>query len=99
MKKKTFSLVLVILIVSFTVFIVQLFITVSSNKSNQYTAYVKPENALPILTTEDGVTKVNGHVLVNEQYSLPETYNPGESKHARRQLNKLLAQAEKKKLI
>ncbi|MBF0737888.1 D-alanyl-D-alanine carboxypeptidase family protein [Staphylococcus arlettae] len=98
MKKKTFSLVLVILIVSFTVFIVQLFITVSSNKSNQYTAYVKPENALPILTTEDGVTKVNGHVLVNEQYSLPKTYNPGESKHARRQLNKLLAQAEKEEI-
>lgn len=93
MTKKTFSVVFVILLVSFTVFIVQLFITMSGNKSNQYKAYVKPENVLPILTTTDGVTKVNGHVLVNEQYSLPENYHPGENKHARRQLNKLLAQA------
>lgn len=84
----------VILLVSLTVFIVQLFIPLSGNRSHQYKAYVEPKNALPILTTTDGVTKVNGHVLVNEQYSLPENYHPGENKHARRQLNKLLAQAE-----
>lgn len=58
----------------------------------------KPKNALPFNYEKNGVTYVNGHVIVNKQLALPANYKPGESKAAKKQLNKLLKQANKSNL-
>ncbi|KIJ86946.1 MULTISPECIES: D-alanyl-D-alanine carboxypeptidase family protein [Staphylococcus] len=58
----------------------------------------KPKNALPLKYENNGVTYVNGHVIVNKQLALPAKYKPGENKIAKKQLNKLLKQAEKRNL-
>ncbi len=66
--------------------------------SNPYTptksSIVKPTNALPIISKTQGVTRVNGHVIVNKKYKLPSQYQPGEDKIAKQNLNKLLAKGE-----
>lgn len=36
---------------------------------------VEPKNSLPIIVERQGVTKVNGHVIVNKTYQLPHTIN------------------------
>ena len=59
---------------------------------------VKPKNALPLKYENNGVTYVNGHVIVNKQLALPAKYKPGENKIAKKQLNKLLKKAEKRNL-
>ncbi|MGK3151061.1 M15 family metallopeptidase [Staphylococcus shinii] len=66
--------------------------------SNSYTPsksnIVKPKNALPIINKTEGVTQVNGHVIVNKKYKLPPQYQPGEDKIAKRNFNKLLVKGE-----
>ena len=96
MKKKFFGGVTIVLIISFIVFICFYFFTRhDGDKENLTYQIVKPKNALPIITKEHSVTKVNGHVVVNKHYTLPPSHKPGEDKHAKKQLNKLLAAAEK----
>lgn len=96
MKKKFFGGVTIVLIISFIVFICFYFFTRhDGDKENLTYQIVKPKNALPIITKEHSVTKVNGHVIVNKHYALPPSHKPGEDKHAKKQLNKLLAAAEK----
>lgn len=96
MKKKFFGGVTIVLIISFIVFICFYFFTRhDGDKENLTYQIVKPKNALPIITKEHSVTKVNGHVMVNKHYALPPSHKPGEDKHAKKQLNKLLAAAEK----
>jgi D-alanyl-D-alanine carboxypeptidase len=95
-KKKFFGGVTIVLIISFIVFICFYFFTRhDGDKENLTYQIVKPKNALPIITKEHSVTKVNGHVIVNKHYALPPSHKPGEDKHAKKQLNKLLAAAEK----
>ncbi|HJF69013.1 MAG TPA: M15 family metallopeptidase [Staphylococcus kloosii] len=94
--KKFFGGVTIVLIISFIVFICFFFFTRHDSDDDDLTyQIVKPKNALPIITEEHGVTKVNGHVVVNKHYTLPPSHKPGEDKHAKKQLNKLLAAAEK----
>lgn len=66
--------------------------------SNSYTPsksnIVKPKNALPIINKTEGVTRVNGHVIVNKKYKLPPQYKPGEDKIAKRNFNKLLVKGK-----
>lgn len=95
-KKKFFGGITIVVIISFIVFICCFFFTrhdIDEEALNY--KIVKPKNALPIITKEHGVTKVNGHVIVNKHYTLPPSHKPGEDKHAKKQLNKLLAKAEK----
>lgn len=96
MKKIVFGGVTIVLIISFIVFICFFYFTRNGlDDSKLDYKIVKPKNALPIITKENGVTRVNGHVIVNRHYTLPPSHKPGESKHAKKQLNKLLAKAEK----
>ena len=50
----------------------------------------------PVLTVKNGITYVDGIIVVNKRYSLPSTYNPGENKEARAAINKMSADAKKK---
>lgn len=43
----------------------------------------------------NGVTSINGIIIVNKNISLPPTYNPGENKNVRRILNKMIQDAKK----
>lgn len=97
--KKFFGGVTLVFIISFIVFVCFFFFTrqdVDDNNLNY--KIVKSKNVLPIITEEHGVTKVNGHVIVNKHYALPPSYKPGEDKHAKKQLNKLLAAATKENI-
>ncbi|RIN08913.1 D-alanyl-D-alanine carboxypeptidase family protein [Staphylococcus shinii] len=90
-KKLLFGLIMLLLLS----FIVGIALVVFSNsytpsKSN----IVKPKNALPIINKTEGVTQVNGHVIVNKKYKLPPQYQPGEDKIAKRNFNKLLVKGE-----
>ncbi|MDH9161510.1 MULTISPECIES: M15 family metallopeptidase [Staphylococcus] len=81
----------IILIVTF----ILLILSMKQNPQSTTPEIVKPRNALPIITEKRGITRINGHVIVNKQYGLPQTYKPGENKAARYKLNQLLHKAEK----
>ncbi|MCD8830035.1 M15 family metallopeptidase [Staphylococcus gallinarum] len=88
----------VIFIIICLIIIVWLIISVvkSYNKNTEEAiTMIKPTHAVPIITKAQGVTRVNGHVIVNKRYSLPPNYKPKENKHARHQLDKLLENAQK----
>ncbi|MGY0412864.1 M15 family metallopeptidase [Staphylococcus sp. mip270_02] len=91
-KKLLFGLIIIILL------LVLIFGIVLAVFSNSYTptksSIVKPTNALPIINKTQGVTRVNGHVIVNKKYKLPPQYHPGEDKIAKQNFNKLLAKGE-----
>lgn len=75
-----------------------LLIIASHHQQPMHSNIVEPKNALPIIVGRQGVTKVNGHVIVNKTYQLPQHYKPGENKKARRKLNEMLDKAEQKEL-
>src|SRR5690606_25696674 len=64
--------------------------------SSQYLKLLTSDN--PKLTVKNGITYVDGVIVVNKRYSLPSTYNPGESKEARSAFNKMLADAKQKNI-
>lgn len=64
--------------------------------SSQYLKLLTSDN--PKLTVKNGITYVDGIIVVNKRYSLPATYNPGESKATRASFNKMLADAKKKNI-
>ncbi|MCJ8008366.1 SH3 domain-containing protein [Lederbergia wuyishanensis] len=64
--------------------------------SSQYLKLLTSDN--PKLTVKNGITYVDGIIVVTKRYSLPATYNPGESKDARAAFNKMLTDAKKKKI-
>lgn len=43
---------------------------------------------------KNGVTYINGILIVNKKISLPSTYNPGENKNVRKILNKMIVDAQ-----
>lgn len=91
----------VIFIVICLIIVIWLIIAVvkSYNKNTEEPiTMIKPTHAVPIITNEQGVTRVDGHVIVNKRYSLPSNYKPKENKHARHQLDKLLESAQKENL-
>lgn len=47
----------------------------------------------PKINQKDGITYVNGILLVNKKYSLPKDYDPGVNKEALKQLKKMQADA------
>ncbi|MCG7339885.1 M15 family metallopeptidase [Staphylococcus sp. ACRSN] len=88
----------VIFIVLCLIIIVALIIAIVKSYNKNTTedmTLIKPTHAVPIVTETHGVTRVNGHVIVNKQYSLPPSYQPKENKYARKQLDKLLIRAQK----
>lgn len=48
------------------------------------------------LTVKNGITYVDGMIVVNKRYSLPASYNPGESKEARSAFATMASDARKK---
>lgn len=50
------------------------------------------------VSKKDGVTYVDGHIFVNKKITLPKTFAPGENKVARKQLNRLISDSNKKGL-
>lgn len=52
----------------------------------------------PEIKEIDGITYVNGILVVNKSYSLPEKYAPGVNKEALAALNKMIAAAKKDKI-
>ena len=75
-----------------------LLIIASNHQQPMHSNIIEPKNALPIIVERQGVTKVNGHVIVNKTYQLPQYYKPGENKKARHKLNEMLDKAEQKEL-
>lgn len=75
-----------------------LLIIASNHQQPMHSNIIEPKNALPIIVERQGVTKVNGHVIVNKTYQLPQYYKPGENKKARHKLNEMLEKAEQKEL-
>lgn len=63
--------------------------------SSQYLILLTSDN--PVLTVKNGIVYVDGIIVVNKRYSLPSTYSPGESKEARTAINRMAADAKKKK--
>ncbi|UXR77766.1 M15 family metallopeptidase [Staphylococcus sp. IVB6227] len=45
------------------------------------------------VTRKDGVTYVDGHLLVNKKVSLPSDYAPGENAEARKQLDRMIQES------
>ncbi|MCR2821754.1 SH3 domain-containing protein [Lederbergia panacisoli] len=64
--------------------------------SSQYLKLLTSDN--PKLIVKNGITYVDGIIVVNKRYAQPSTYNPGESKEALAAFNKMLAEAKKKKI-
>ncbi|MBS4202189.1 SH3 domain-containing protein [Bacillus sp. FJAT-49732] len=64
--------------------------------NSQYLKLLTSDN--PKLTVKNGITYVDGIIVVNKRYALPSTYNPGESKEARAAFNKMLTDAKKKNI-
>lgn len=63
--------------------------------SSRYLLLLTSDN--PVLTVKNGIVYVDGVIVVNKRYALPSTYNPGESKEARIAINRMAADAKKKK--
>ncbi|MBO1005103.1 D-alanyl-D-alanine carboxypeptidase family protein [Pseudogracilibacillus auburnensis] len=64
--------------------------------SSEYLKLITSDN--PVLSVKNGITYVDGVIVVNKRYGLPSTYNPGESKEARAAVNKMIADAKKTKI-
>ncbi|PHK49509.1 M15 family metallopeptidase [Staphylococcus edaphicus] len=95
-KKVMLSMVILLVCVGFSFICIVMLSNTKSQPTNDN--IVKPKNALPIKYEKNSVTYVNGHVIVNKTLALPAKYKPGENKIAKKQLNKLLKQAEKRNL-
>jgi D-alanyl-D-alanine carboxypeptidase len=63
--------------------------------SSQYLILLTSDN--PVLTVKNGIVYVDGIIVANKRYALPATYSPGESKEARAAINRMAADAKKKK--
>ena len=67
-------------------------VTDSNNNSN---SIVRKVIVSPRIVVENGITYVEGILIVNKEYSLPKDYNPGENKEAADQLYLMRMEAAK----
>ncbi|TDM39300.1 D-alanyl-D-alanine carboxypeptidase family protein [Macrococcoides goetzii] len=71
--------------------------TQQKNKAVQQKKETLQKKKVPKYNKEvkNGVTYINGILIVNKKISLPPTYNPGENKSVRKILNKMIVDAQK----
>lgn len=66
-----------------------------TDTNGNITTITREVTVLPRIVTENGLTYVDGVLIVNKKYSLPNTYNPGENKEAYSWLQKMQNEATK----